>query len=168
MSSHQRMVGATCAGCGKGSDGRGRRTVTQRDLGSADKWHADCYRHRLPVSGTFTRIGTGTSWDAAGTEYRVTLDYDGRTMLVPSFSVGSGWGDDTPTVRDVLDNLFSGAYFADESPWEMIAELGYDTADDIKRAVTEDHPAIVKQTAELRALLGADYDAIEARVRDEQ
>jgi hypothetical protein len=39
---NRRMVGATCTGCNL--PGTSRRPVSQRDLGSADKWHADCYR----------------------------------------------------------------------------------------------------------------------------
>lgn len=39
---NRRMVGALCTGCNL--PGTSRRRVTQRDLGSPDKWHADCYR----------------------------------------------------------------------------------------------------------------------------
>lgn len=41
----QHMVGALCLGCGKGSNKKLGK-VAQRDLGSANKWHARCYRER--------------------------------------------------------------------------------------------------------------------------
>ena len=45
MKDSQRMVGALCEGCGLPSSSK-RGGVQQRDLGSADKWHARCYRER--------------------------------------------------------------------------------------------------------------------------
>lgn len=40
---NQRMIGATCTGCGKPSSSK-LGTVKQQDIGSADKWHSRCYR----------------------------------------------------------------------------------------------------------------------------
>ena len=50
MKDNQRMIGATCTGCGKGSNVGRYGIVKQRDLGSADKWHATCYRNRNRAS----------------------------------------------------------------------------------------------------------------------
>ena len=47
MKDSQRMVGALCEGCGKPSGHGSLGIVSQRDLGSADKWHSHCYRKFL-------------------------------------------------------------------------------------------------------------------------
>jgi hypothetical protein len=89
--------------------------------------------------------------------YRVTLDYDGRSMTTP-FYTGSGWTKE-PDVDDVMECLASDASSVVNSRGfeEWADDLGFDP--DSRKAERSYHQA-KRQTDDLRELLGDDFDRI--------
>src|SRR5574343_873661 len=88
------------------------------------------------------------------THWRVTLRYMGRRMTVP-FSMGPAHSGE-PGASDVLECLCMDATCPDNFE-DFCAELGYDPD---SRKAERTHRAILRQTAGLRRLLGADFDSI--------
>ena len=87
--------------------------------------------------------------------YTITLTYQGRMMQTP-FYTGRGWTRE-PDSYDVLEALLSDASVAGYDQFEQwAADLGYDP--DSRRAEKIYH-ACVEQTAQLRQLLGDDFEA---------
>lgn len=103
---------------------------------------------------------------AGSTAWTVTLRYGGRSE---SFAFYTGPAiRATPTAADLLDSLFSDATYVEDGPWEMAEEMGVSTAAEARKMVTETYPAIVANTAQLRRLLGNDYDAVRVEVEESE
>ena len=94
------------------------------------------------------------------TAWKVTLRYDGRRMTV-AFYTGSAVTD-PPTARDVLECVISDALGCENATTfeDWSAEYGYgtDPGTDERQQAHRTYRAVVKQTGQLRVLLGNDYD----------
>lgn len=97
---------------------------------------------------TLTDATIPDSFPRGSNAWRVELRYQGRSMTVP-FYTGPALGE--PTVADVVECLISDASGADQSFEDWCSDYGYDT-DSRKDEAT--YKAVVKQTRELRRLLG--------------
>lgn len=87
----------------------------------------------------------------------VTLQYDGRRMLVP-FGMGRGHHGAEPTAYDVLQSLVLDAAGTENARdyEDWASEYGYD---EDSRSGVRAYEQTVKQTGRLRAFLGDLYDA---------
>jgi len=105
--------------------------------------------------GSPTPRADQSEWQRSAHGYTVTLHCEGRSMVVP-FYMGSGWTKD-PTAADVVSCLLSDACTvencADEI--ELAEEYGYDNWRSARRIWR----AMVRQTADLRDLLGSHFES---------
>lgn len=112
-------------------------------------------------------------WRQTAYEWRVTLRYQGRTMVVPYF-MGSGhatkpknsWMTPKPIAPDaptVLSSLMLDASAADTTFADWCSEYGYDTD---SRGALDTFLTCQQIGAELRRLLGADF-ALFAEAEDD-
>ena len=87
-------------------------------------------------------------------DWTVTLHHDGRSMVTPFFT---GLALATPTANDVLQCLVSDALGVTDGQTfeEWAGEYGYD---EDSRSAERTYRDIVKQTEQLRALLGDRFD----------
>jgi len=97
------------------------------------------------------------AWSRAATHYLCTLrNAEGQTMAVP-FSMGPALTEE-PSIETVLDTLASDASSVADSPdWlDWAEEMGFDAERGAKglREARETHGQIVKQSDELKALVG--------------
>ena len=107
------------------------------------------------VTGDVTFTGERAPWaDRPGMEqvgWRVELRYQRRRMTVQFYSTSE------PTIADVLECIYSDATSADESFEEWADNMGYD---EDSRSAYATWEAVQAQAAQLRRLLGDDYDRL--------
>jgi hypothetical protein len=106
-------------------------------------------------------IAADDRWNREATHYLVTISNAVGGTMGLHYSMGSAHTD-APTLDTVLDSLASDASSVENAPdWlDWAEEMGYEDAADLRRARAT-HAVIVKQAAELKALLGDDaYDAL--------
>lgn len=115
---------------------------------------------------TFMVHANGRTKDEDGWEhdaYTVTLFREDRTMTVP-FKMGTGHNGVPPKIEDVVDALASDASTLDDAgdSFDWAESLGYEP---YTRKVENLYRAVVKQTDDLRKLVGDD-DAFMALLYD--
>ena len=107
------------------------------------------------ITGDVKFTGERAPWaDRPGMEqvgWEVELRYQGRRMSVKFYSTSE------PTIDDVLECVYSDASDAEEPFADWAASMGYD--EDSRRAYAT-WEAVQAQTAQLRRLLGSDFDRL--------
>jgi len=96
--------------------------------------------------------------------WRCILTYQGRRMTV-IYSMGLGHHGKAPQVEEVLDCLFADASAGMYDFEPFCADMGYSPD---SRTAERIHKACKSTDIRLHKLLGADYEALEAFIREAQ